>query len=81
VELPDQVEAHGLTSDEVTIKTDAGAASLESAEAPTLVRTTTSLGAIELHVPGTTAYAVEVHSEVGGVSVNVETPGRPTASR
>jgi DUF4097 and DUF4098 domain-containing protein YvlB len=66
------VEAHALTSDQVTIRTDAGAASLEFAEAPTLVRTTTSVGAIELRVPGTTAYAVDVHTEVGGASVNVD---------
>lgn len=66
------VEGHALSSDEVTIKTEAGAASLEFTEAPTLVRTSTSMGAIELRVPGTTAYAVDVHTEVGGVSVDVD---------
>jgi hypothetical protein len=66
------VEAHALSSDVVTIKTDAGAASLEFVEAPTLVRTTSSIGAVELRVPGSTAYAVEVHTEVGAVSVDVD---------
>jgi hypothetical protein len=66
------VEARALSSDEVTIKTEAGAASLEFTDAPTLVRTTTSIGAIELRVPGTTAYAVDVHTEVGRVSVEVD---------
>jgi hypothetical protein len=30
------------------------------------------MGAIELRVPGTTAYAVDVHTDVGGVSVDVD---------
>ena len=66
------VEAHALSSDEVTIKTQAGAASLKFTDAPTLVRATTSIGAIELRVPGMTAYAVDVHAAVGGVSVDVD---------
>jgi hypothetical protein len=66
------VEGRALTSDEVIIKTEAGAASLEFAEAPTLVQTTTSMGAVEVRVPGTTAYAVDVQTSVGGSSVGVE---------
>ena len=66
------VEGRALTSDEVIIKTEAGAASLEFAEAPTLVQTTTSMGAVEVRVPGTTAYAVDVKTSVGGSSVGVE---------
>ena len=66
------VEGLALTSDEVIIKTEAGAASLEFAEAPTLVRTTTSVGAVELRVPGTTAYAVDVKTSAGARSVGVE---------
>ena len=54
------------------IKTEAGAASLEFAEAPTLVQTTTSMGAVEVRVPGTTAYAVDVKTSVGGSSVGVD---------
>jgi hypothetical protein len=66
------VEGRALTSDEVIIKTEAGAASLEFAEAPTLVQTTTSMGAVEVRVPGTTAYAVDVQTSVGGSSVGVD---------
>lgn len=66
------VEGRALTSHEVIIKTEAGAASLEFAEAPTLVQTTTSMGAVEVRVPGTTAYAVDVQTSVGGSSVGVE---------
>jgi hypothetical protein len=65
------VEGRALTSDEVTVRTEAGATSLEFAEAPGLVRTTTSLGAVELRVPRTEAYAVDVHAGVGGGSVRV----------
>lgn len=66
------VEGRALTSDEVTVRTEAGATSLEFLEAPTLIRTTTSLGAVELRVPRTEAYAVDVHTGVGGNSVRVD---------
>lgn len=66
------VDGHHLTSANVTIRTDAGAASLDFATAPTLVKATTSLGAVELHLPGTTAYAVDVQTSVGASHVSVE---------
>ena len=66
------VEGRALTSDQVTVKTEAGAASLEFAAAPSLIRTTTSAGAVELRVPGTTAYAVDVQTSVGASSVKVD---------
>jgi DUF4097 and DUF4098 domain-containing protein YvlB len=66
------VEGLALTSDEVTVKTEAGAASLEFAEAPMLIRTTTSVGAVELGVPGTAAYAVDVKTSMGASSVEVK---------
>lgn len=66
------VEGRALTSAEVTIETKAGAASLEFAEAPTSVRARTSAGAVELRVPGTTAYAVDVRTSVGATVVDVE---------
>jgi hypothetical protein len=66
------VEGRGLTSDQVIIQTEAGAATLEFVEAPTLLRTTTSLGAVKLRLPGTTAYAVDVRTEVGGSTVEVD---------
>jgi hypothetical protein len=62
----------GSMRDRLIIKTEAGAASLEFAKAPTLVRTTTSLGAVELRVPGSTAYAVDVHTGAGTSSVKVD---------
>ena len=65
------VEGRSLTSPEVSVKTEAGAASLEFASAPALVQATTSAGAIELRVPDTTAYAVDVQTSVGGSSVGV----------
>jgi hypothetical protein len=66
------VEGRALTSGEVTVRTEAGATSLEFAEAPTLVSTTTVMGAVDLRVPRTTAYAVDVRTSVGASSVNVD---------
>ena len=66
------VQGLALASDQVSIKTEAGAASLEFAKAPTLVRTTTGVGAVELRVPGSTAYAVDVHTGAGASSVKVD---------
>ena len=57
---------------EVTVETEAGALTLEFAKAPTLVRATTSLGAVDLRLPGTTAYDVKASSEVGERSVTVD---------
>ena len=65
------VEGRSLTSAEVRVKTEAGAASLEFATAPDLVQATTSIGAVELRVPDTTAYAVDVKTSVGASSVGV----------
>jgi hypothetical protein len=66
------VEGRGLTSNQVIIQTEAGAATLEFVEAPTLSRTTTNLGAVKLRLPGTTAYAVDVRTEVGASTVEVD---------
>lgn len=66
------VEARGLTGDEVVVTTEAGATSLEFAEAPMLVSTTTSMGAVDLRVPSSTAYAVDVSTSVGPSSVHVD---------
>jgi len=65
------VEGRNLTSAEVRVKTEAGAASLEFATAPDLVQARTSMGAVELRVPDTTAYAVDVRTSVGASSVGV----------
>jgi hypothetical protein len=66
------IEGHTLTSDAVTVKTELGATSLEFTEAPTLISSTTSMGAVDLKVPGTTAYAVDVRLPAGADSVSVD---------
>ncbi len=66
------VEGRALTSDEVTVRTDAGATSLEFTEAPALISSTTSVGAVSLRVPGGTAYAVDVRTSLGPGSVSVD---------
>jgi hypothetical protein len=65
------VEGLALTSDAVTVKTEVGATSLEFTEPPSSISTTTSLGAVELRVPGTTAYAVDVRT-TGAEKVDVD---------
>jgi hypothetical protein len=66
------VEGRALTSDEVTVQTEAGATSLEFTDAPALISATTSMGAVDLRVPRSTAYALDVHTSVGGSRVNVD---------
>ena len=66
------VEGRALTSDEVIVKTEAGATSLEFTQPPALVQTTTSLGAVDLRLPGTTSYAVDVRTEAGASTVDVD---------
>jgi len=66
------VEGRALTSDEVTVKTELGATDLEFTEVPALISTTTGMGSVELRVPGTTAYAVDVNTKVGADRVKVE---------
>jgi hypothetical protein len=65
------IEANGLAGDEVTITTQAGAASLEFVEAPTLVKASTQLGAVDVRLPSGTAYAVDVATTVGTSDVSV----------
>ncbi|WP_433731534.1 hypothetical protein ACQP2Y_22975 [Actinoplanes sp. CA-051413] len=66
------VEGRALTSDAVTVKTELGATSLEFAEAPALISSTSSMGAVDLRVPGTTTYAVDVRMPAGPGSVSVD---------
>jgi hypothetical protein len=65
------VEATGLAGDEVTVETEAGAASLEFAEVPDLVRITSSAGAVAVRVPGKATYAVDATTGLGGSKVSV----------
>jgi len=66
------VDANGLSSDEVTITTQAGAASLEFAKPPKMVKASTQVGAVEVRLPGGTAYAVDVATNVGASDVSVQ---------
>jgi hypothetical protein len=65
------VEGKALASDEVIVTTQAGAASLEFAEAPSLMKANTELGAVEVRVPSTEAYAVAADTDVGKAEVSV----------
>jgi Putative adhesin len=65
------VEGTGLSAGTVEVKTKAGATSLEFAAAPSMLRATTELGAVEVKVPGDTAYAIDVDTDVGGSDVSV----------
>jgi DUF4097 and DUF4098 domain-containing protein YvlB len=70
--LAGSVEGRALRSAEVSVTTEAGETTLAFAEAPALVRATTQLGAVELRLPGSTAYAVDVQTTVGDSSVDVD---------
>ena len=56
--LAGSVEGHASCSADVTVQTEAGETTLRFADAPKLVRASTSLGAVELRLHGSTAYAV-----------------------
>jgi Putative adhesin len=66
------IEGHALTGDEVTVKTEVGATTLEFTEAPSLISATTSVGAVDLRVPGGTGYAVDVRAPNASEKVSVE---------
>lgn len=66
------IEGTGLSGDQVVVTTKAGAATLEFTEAPSMLRATTDLGAIELRVPGDQTYAVDVGTTVGASKVSVQ---------
>jgi DUF4097 and DUF4098 domain-containing protein YvlB len=66
------VEGKGLAGDRVSVKTDAGATSLQFSEPPASVEASTELGAISLKVPSGTAYAVDVSTAAGGSDIRVQ---------
>jgi DUF4097 and DUF4098 domain-containing protein YvlB len=66
------VEGTRLAGDRVTVTTQAGATSLAFTEAPTMVQASTSVGAVEVKVPGGTAYAVDVDTSVAAADVSVQ---------
>jgi putative adhesin len=65
------VEGSGLSGETVVVQTQAGAMTLEFAEAPATLQATTEVGAVTIRVPGNTAYAVDVRSDVGSSTVSV----------
>ena len=65
------VEGKALTGDQVDVQSQAGAASLEFAEAPLSVKAVTEVGAISVHVPGDRAYAVNAGTKAGATKVSV----------
>lgn len=65
------VDGTALTGDQVEVRSAAGAASLEFAEAPMSVKATTEVGAINVRVPGDRAYAVNAGTNVGATKVSV----------
>jgi DUF4097 and DUF4098 domain-containing protein YvlB len=66
------VEGRALGGDEVSISTQAGAATLEFVRAPSMVRASTEVGAVEVRLPGGTSYAVDVHTAAGASEVSVQ---------
>ena len=65
------VDARGLGSDEVSVESQAGSATLEFTQAPSTVHASTEVGAVEVRVPGDTSYAVDVQTTVGRSEVSV----------
>lgn len=66
------VEGTSLSSERVSVTTEAGAASLQFVAPPTDVQAATELGAIVVKVPRGVAYAVQVDAEVGSADVRVD---------
>lgn len=71
------VHGDGLTVDDATVITEAGATLLRFLEAPSSVRTESEVGAVEVRVPGNRSYAVDVATTTGGSAVSV--PHDPAA--
>lgn len=65
------VEGTRLSAKKVVVSTQAGGTALQFSGAPSLVRSSTELGAVEVSVPTGTAYAVDVHTTVGATKVTV----------
>jgi hypothetical protein len=66
-----QVIGSGLARGSYTVNTKAGQVSLKFAAAPSLVKVSTTAGAIGVTVPATASYKVNTSSDVGTTDVNV----------
>src|SRR5438034_4843676 len=64
------INATGLTSASVSLTTRVGGISASFAAAPTAVQASANVGAITLHVPGTTSYKIAADARVGKTSVS-----------
>lgn len=64
------ISATGLTCASASLSTNVGAISASFAAAPTTVQASANVGAITLHVPGTTSYKVTADARVGKATVS-----------
>ena len=65
------INATGLTSASVSLTTRVGGISASFAAAPTAVRASANVGAITVHVPGSTSYKIAADARVGKTTVSV----------
>jgi hypothetical protein len=71
VVVPGAVKAEQLTSDDVSVWTEAGATMLQFRQLPASVRSGSEQGAVEIRVPGEQSYAVDVSTTSGRSQVFV----------
>jgi len=64
------INATGLTSASVSLTTRVGAISASFTAAPTAVQASANVGAITVHVPGTTSYKIAADARVGKTTVS-----------
>ncbi len=64
------INATGLTSASVSLTTRVGGISASFAAAPTAVQASANVGAITVHVPGTTTYKIAADARVGKTTVS-----------
>jgi DUF4097 and DUF4098 domain-containing protein YvlB len=64
------INATGLTSASVSLTTRVGGISASFAAAPTAVQASANVGAITVHVPGSTSYKVAADARVGKTTVS-----------
>jgi DUF4097 and DUF4098 domain-containing protein YvlB len=74
-----EIDGTDLGSAHTTVTSHAGAIKLRYQSAPSTVDAKTSAGAVEIHVPGTDAYAVDASTRAGDTNIGV--PTDPAASR
>jgi len=72
------VEAKALSSDQVTVQTSAGAASLEFTEPPAMIKVTSDVGAVTVRVPAGESYAIAAEAKTGSTEVSV--PNDPASA-